>query len=59
MKVAEMGKFIKRVGALLIVGFVIFFVVSYPAESANALKLFGQAIKGWFWQIYDFFANLG
>ena len=54
-----MGKWIKRIVAVLLVGFVAFFVIAYPTESATALKTFGTAIKDACWRVYGFFASLG
>jgi len=54
-----MGKWIKKVATLLVVGFVLFFIILYPSESAGTLKTFGAALQDAFWRVYDFFASLG
>jgi len=55
----NMGKWIKRIVVGLLVVFVLFFVVGYPAESASAFNTFFGAVKDAFWRVYDFFASLG
>ena len=54
-----MGKWIKRIFVGLLIVFVLFFVVGYPAESASAFNTFFSAVKGAFMRVWDFFASLG
>lgn len=54
-----MGKWIKRIVVGLMLAFILFFVVTYPAQSAAALNTFFTAIGDAFWRVYSFFANLG
>jgi len=54
-----MGKWIKRIIVGLLIVFVLFFVVGYPAQSAEAFNTFFSAVKSAFWRVYDFFASLG
>ncbi|MDR0848933.1 MAG: hypothetical protein LBN10_07830 [Propionibacteriaceae bacterium] len=54
-----MGKWLKRVVVLLVVAFIVFFVISRPADSAHAVQAFFGGIKDAFWAVYDFFATFG
>ena len=54
-----MFKWIKRALIVILVGFVAFFVIGYPAQSADALKTFFSAVQGAFWRVLNFFASLG
>jgi len=55
----NMGKWIKRIIVGLLIVFVLFFVVGYPAESAAAFNTFFSAVKSAFMRVWDFFASLG
>ena len=52
-------KWIKRTLIVILVGFVAFFVIGYPAQSADALKTFFAAVQGAFWRVLNFFTSLG
>jgi succinate dehydrogenase hydrophobic anchor subunit len=54
-----MGKIVKRLIILLLVAFVLYFILKFPDQSAGAIRTFFGALKDAFWQVYNFFANLG
>ncbi len=54
-----MGKWVKKIVIVIVVAFILFFVISRPAQSAHVIEIFWQAIVNGFWAIYHFFASFG
>ena|GEM_PF-3143604 len=54
-----MGKWAKRIVGTFLIAFVLYFVISYPHESAAALNTFFEAIRQGAVRVAGFFVHLG
>ncbi|MCL2471002.1 MAG: hypothetical protein FWF25_04590 [Propionibacteriaceae bacterium] len=59
MKADVMGKWAKRIVGIFLIAFVLYFVITYPHQSAGALNTFFEAIRQGAVRVAGFFVHLG